>query len=52
MLINVNSPDYTSYRTQQTLDQRNALIDDMKKEIDRQHSQDDVIHKLVCEWYQ
>ena len=35
-------------RTQQTLDQRNVLIEDMKKEIDRQHSQDDMIHKLVC----
>ncbi|XP_065909190.1 uncharacterized protein [Dysidea avara] len=36
-------------QTQQTLDQRNVLIEDMKKEIDRQHSQDDMIHKLEQE---
>ena len=34
-------------RTQQTLDQRNSLIDDMRKELDHHQHQEDTIQELV-----
>lgn len=47
-MYTVNShPRTCAFRTQQTLDQRNLLIDDMKKELDHHHQQEDIILQLV-----